>query len=160
MSKNKIVGIDPGNSGAIAIRSKTTGEIETVVMPVANGQVDAEALADLFLEIASEIEHVYIEEIFAMSKAGAFSMLNFGKGHGKIIGVLAALRIPYTLVAPKKWQKAVLGNGPAGTSKKRAINVARRLFPHVEQRASSRAKNPHSGIVDALLIAEYGVKHG
>jgi crossover junction endodeoxyribonuclease RuvC len=158
--KNKIVGIDPGNAGAIVIRSIPDGEIETIVMPTISGQVNAEALAETFLEIASEVKHVYIEEIFAMSKAGAFSMLNFGKGHGKIIGVLAALRIPYTLVAPKTWQKAILGNGPAGTSKKRAINVARRLFPHVEQRSSARAKNPHSGIVDALLIAEYGVRHG
>ena len=153
--KNKIVGIDPGNTGAIVVRD--ANEIETIVMPVLEGQVDERAVADLFLEIASEIKHVYLEEIYAVPTSGSSSMLNFGRGHGKICGVLAALKIPYTLVRPQTWQKRVLGPRVGGTTKTRAVEVAGRLFPQVELRATSRSKNPHLGIVDALLISEYGV---
>jgi hypothetical protein len=160
-SKNKIIGIDPGNSGAIVIMNdQNADDIETVVMPVVDGQVDVKALADMFLEIASEVKHVYVEEIYAVPTSGASSMLNFGRGHGKIIGVLTALRIPHTLVRPQVWQKLMLGQRAAGTTKTVAYQVASKLFPTVELRATARSKNPHDGIVDALLICEYGRRQG
>lgn len=160
-NRNKIVGIDPGNTGAIVIMNEDNhNDIETMVMPVNDGQVDAKALADTFLEIASEVKHAYVEEIYAVPTSGAHSMLNFGRGHGKIIGVLSALRIPHTLVRAQTWQKQMLGPRKAGTTKAKAYEVASRMFPTVELKATERSTVPHTGIVDALLICEYGRRHG
>lgn len=153
--KRLIVGIDPGNSGAICIIDDK--EVETIVMPIINGQVDEKALADLFLEIASEIKHVYLEEIFGLHTSGANSMLNFGRGHGKIVGILTAYKIPFTLVRPQVWQKQMLVKGIAGTTKERALRTVKKSYSHINFLATARSKVPHLGIVDAVLIAHYGV---
>lgn len=155
--KKVIVGIDPGNEGAIVIRNGD--EIDTIIMPLKDGQVCESELSELFREIAFETKHVYLEDIYAVPTSGASSMLNFGRGHGKIVGILAALHIPYTLIRPQVWQRAVINDGKSGDTKLRALKTAQRLFPQVELKKSSRAKLPHSGIVDALLISEYGVRN-
>lgn len=150
-----IIGIDPGNTGAICIIDGK--EIENIVMPLVDGQVDEKALSELFLEIASEIKHVYLEEIFGLSKCSASSMLNFGRGHGKIVGILTAYKIPFTLVRPQVWQKEMLVKGIAGTTKERALKTVRKAYKHINFLATDRSKVPHAGIVDAVLIAHYGV---
>lgn len=155
-SKNKIVGIDPGQKGAIVIRHND--EVETIVMPMLDGEFDAVAVAELFLEIASEVKMVYLEDIFAMPKSAASSMLSFGQSHGKIVGILTALRIPYTLVRAQKWQKVMLANVTGADTKVRALKAVQKLFPMVELCPSKRSNKPHDGIVDAILISEYGIR--
>jgi crossover junction endodeoxyribonuclease RuvC len=159
-----IIGIDPGMTGGICIRDITNNEIELMVMPTKGTiaglkMIDSEALAEMFIEIRSEIKCVYLEQIFAMSKQGSASMLSFGKGWGQILGVLHALNIPSYLVRPQEWQKYVLPKGKAGTTKLRALETAKKLFPQVELTATERSKNPHDGKVDALMISEFGVRH-
>lgn len=152
-SKNKIVGIDPGQKGAIVIRHQD--EIETIVMPLVDGDFDTKSVADLFLEIASEVKVVYLEDIFAMPKSAASSMLSFGRNHGKIEGILTALRIPYKLVRAQKWQKLLLDGIDGSDTKVRALKYVQKRFPDIDLKPSSRAFKPHDGIVDALCIAEY-----
>lgn len=151
--KNKIIGIDVGNKGAIVIRHHE--EIETIVMPMLDGKIDAHAIAELFLEIASEIKVVYIEEVFVGKGCGAFAMLNFGMGIGQIRGILTAYKIPYVAVRPQKWQKTFFEGVTGSTTKAKALKVVKRLFPQVQLMATARSKVPHDGIVDALLISEY-----
>lgn len=157
-----IIGIDPGMTGGICIRDGN--EIELMVMPTKattrfTKLIDSEAIADMFMEIRSDIKMVYLEEIFAMSQQGSASMLSFGRGWGQILGVIHTLKLPYYIVRPQEWQKYVLPKGKAGTTKLRALETAQKLFPSVDLRSSERAKLAHDGKVDALMIAEYGVRH-
>lgn len=157
-----IIGIDPGMTGGICIRDGN--EVELMVMPTKGTVrftklIDSEAIADMLTEIRSNINMVYLEEIFAMSAQGSASMLSFGRGWGQILGVIHTLKLPHYIVRPQEWQKYVLPKGKAGTTKIRALETAQKLFPSVELRASERAKVPHDGKVDALMISEFGVRH-
>lgn len=149
-----IIGIDPGKTGAITIIKGD--EIETLVMPIIDTEIDTRAISDLFLEIRSEIQMVFLEDIFSLPKCSGSSMLSFGRSHGKIEGVLVALRIPYQLIRAASWQKVMFAGVTGTDTKNKALKVASKLFPQVELKATSRSKVAHSGIVDGLLIAEYG----
>lgn len=149
-----IIGIDPGKSGAFSFIK--ANEIETVVMPIVDKEIDTKAIAEMLLEVRSEIKLVVLEDIFALPKSGAASMLSFGQNHGRIEGILVALRIPYQLVAARTWQKVMFQGVTGDNTKAKAYKVASKLFPQVELKATARSTNPHEGVVDSLLIAEYG----
>jgi hypothetical protein len=151
--RNKYIGLDLGQKGAIVIRHND--EIESLVMPLLDGKTDFHALRELFLEIASELKVVYLEEVFAGPQMSRSSALSFGKDVGRIEGILLALNIPFKAVRPQAWQKVMLAGVSGSDTKVRALKAAQSLFPGVELLASSRSKIPHSGIVDALLISEY-----
>jgi hypothetical protein len=50
----------------------------------------------------------------------------------------------------------MLGKVPAGKTKEYALTKARELWPDETFYATARCSTPHTGIVDAALIAEYG----
>jgi hypothetical protein len=61
-------------------------------------------------------------------------MFAFGQNYGQILGVLAALEIPVTLVRPQKWQAAMsLGNSTAHANKSKwkshLATRAKQLYP-------------------------------
>lgn len=70
--------------------------------------------------------------------------------------MLAALEIPYQLVAPATWQRAMYAGTPGNDTKQRSILAAQRLFPDIDLRSSPRARKPHDGFAEALLLAEFG----
>ncbi|MFN3453470.1 MAG: hypothetical protein ACK41T_00820 [Pseudobdellovibrio sp.] len=148
-----IIGIDSGKSGAFAIMERE--EINLIPMPLIDKEIDVKAISDMLLEIRSEIKLVVLEDIFAIPSHGASSMLSFGRNHGRIEGVLIALKIPYIMISAKTWQNVLLKGVLGDTTKTRAYKVASKLFPLVELK-KGRSKNYDEGFVDALLIAEYG----
>lgn len=156
----RILGIDPGLDGGLAILS-SDGLVIEVMPTLGEGKrtVDASWLAD-FLHTNSRfyggLHGAYLELVGAMPGQGVTSMFSFGEGFGVLKGVLAALGIPYTLVSPRKWQGAVLGAHTKGDSKGAAAVRAAQLFPGVNFRASQRSRKPHDGMVDAALLAYYG----
>lgn len=152
-----IVGIDSGQRGAFTFIKDD--EVETVVMPLNGEVIDTKAIADMLLEIRSEIKLVVLEDVFAMTKASASGMLSFGRNHGRIEGILVGLKIPYVMIPAKTWQKAMFGNVSGDNTKAKALTVASQLYPNVELMATSRSRVPHDGIVDSLLIATYGVRY-
>jgi crossover junction endodeoxyribonuclease RuvC len=151
-----IAGIDPGQTGAVAIiycDSKTVTLIDTPTEQVKKGKTNkTEYLPSSMAEILRtiKIDHVYIEKVGAMPGQGVTSMFGFGKGFGLWLGILAGLRIPYTLVTPQAWKKNLM----EGISDKDAARgKAMQLYPDCT-RELSRKKD--IGRADALLIAEYG----
>lgn len=163
----RILGIDPGLDGGIAMMdgsrlSMELGRISIEPMPTTGGtkrSVDGGSLCVLLRGwiIDKPIDHVFLERVGAMPGQGVTSMFNFGEGYGVIKGVLSALHIPYTLVSPQKWQNAI-GVAKSKDTKGAAATRAAQLFPGVDFRASARCRKPHDGMVDAALIAAYGVR--
>jgi crossover junction endodeoxyribonuclease RuvC len=82
-----------------------------------------------------------------MPGQGVRSMFTCGLGLGVWLGVLAALKLPYTRVRSSVWKRA-LG---LGKDKEQARLKAMQLFPT----ASLRHKKDH-GRAEALLLAWYG----
>lgn len=153
------IGIDPGLSGAIAVLTDDSLQIHDMpVMTVdrngkAKRQVSANELAELLNLYADKDCHVYCERVSAMAGQGVTSVFSFGRSFGMIEGILAALKMPVTFVAPATWTRAI-GRGPGkDASRARAME----LFPNYEY-FFKRVKD--DGRADAALIAHWGRKHG
>jgi len=137
-----ILGIDPGATGAIAHFHDSQYGYDVYDMPP--NPADLAELIGRF----GDVEMAYLEKAQAMPKQGVTSMFNYGVGYGTIIGVLAARSIPYTLVTPAVWKRAL---GLTGKPKDASRALARSWFPHAPL---SRAKD--HGRAEAMLLAEWG----
>ncbi len=153
-----IVGIDTGKTGGIAQLMHNGEIVWATSMP--SMQELVEELCILRDSSACGL-FVFLEKAQAFPGQGVVGMFNYGDHYGQLQGILIALRIPYELVPPQTWTKSMLSGTVAPRSaekkikkdKSRNIEAARRLFPTLEE---LRKAKPHTGIVDALLIAEYG----
>lgn len=162
-----IIGIDPGQTGGLArvdvpFESATSFLVTPMpTIPKPKGGSRLLSLATLTDQLRywrfpeNSVCRVFIERAHAMPKQGVTSMFNYGMGFGQIEGILAALTIPYTMVEARTWTKAMWEGTSDGDPKARSLIVARRLFPGVKLTVG-KGTVPHKGIVDALLIAEYG----
>lgn len=154
----RILGIDPGQSGGLVLIDQDANVIKKSTMPI-DSQKDLDKLA--FLELLSLWKatgefHVYLERIipFAMN---AKSALTFGKQLGMIEFVLWDRKYPFTLIEATKWTKEMhQGVSQDIKPKVRSGLVIERLFPGLDLRGTPASKKNHEGLVDALLIAEYG----
>jgi crossover junction endodeoxyribonuclease RuvC len=135
------IGIDPGESGGIAIIEDTSNGV--LVM---SQKLDAtEADVSEFLErCGSSAKFCLIEKVGATPQMGVVSAFTFGRSFGFLIGLLTAHKIPFDFVTPQKWQKSMgcLTGGDKNVSK----GAAQRLFPSV--------KMTHAN-ADSILLAEH-----
>lgn len=153
----RVIGIDPGNEGAIAVLEGGR-LLEVFDMPLmANGkkrQVNAAALSGLLEKATFDFldTEVAVEKVGAMPGQGVTSMFNFGMGYGVIQGVVAAMCVPMHLVTPQSWKKRA---GLIGKEKDQARTLAQQLYPD-----APLARKKDVGRADAILIARYGIPPG
>ncbi len=153
----KIIGIDPGLSGAIAILEGKK-VIKIFDMPVmAEGkknkkQLNSAQLTNILKENASfknEEIAVVVEQVNAMPGQGVTSMFNFGQSFGAIKGICAALNLPIFFVRPSKWKKHFeLINSSKDSSRTKVIE----MYPHLSNQLSKKKDVNKS---DAILIARF-----
>ena len=131
----KIVGIDPGLSGAIAIlkENKVLGIFDMPVMAEGKKnkrQLNSSQLANIIKESTKNVEEtvVIVEQVNAMPGQGVTSMFNFGQTFGAIKGVCATLELPIFFVRPSKWKKHFeLINSSKDSSRTKAIEMYPKL---------------------------------
>ena len=155
----KIIGIDPGLSGAIAVMHDKK-VINMYDMPVmAEGkknkrQLNSSQLVNIIKENINEDEDtiVVVEQVNAMPGQGVTSMFNFGQTFGAIKGVCAALKLPIFFVRPSKWKKHFeLINSSKDASRTKVIE----MYPTLsDQLAKKRDVNKS----DAVLIAKFYIE--
>ena len=152
-----ILGIDPGATGGFVFIDQEKNIIEAFPTPLID-----KSIIDI-VELNRLIKHhkpyrAFIEKVGAMPKQGVVSMFNFGKTCGIIEALIVAEYIPYTMVTPQAWQK-VMHEGLDKTlnSKVRSEIIFKRNYPTENLKATERSKKNHNGMVDALLIALYGL---
>ncbi len=144
------IGIDPGQSGGVAVLDKDGKVVLKMSMPT------LPVLSNL-LE-GNWPTHVFLEQVASRPGQGISSAFKFGCGYGSILGVLTAFGIPHTLVRPQTWMKA-MHMGTSGTeTKDRSAQAARRLWPKEDWRASERCRKDHDGMQEAALICLYGIR--
>lgn len=142
------VGIDPGLMGAIAIVTAER-EIELHDLPTVEAagknHIDVPGLVEILVGLDPQVVGVEVQMAMPAEKRSA--VLKTGYGEGIIVGILGALRVPYTRVGAQEWQRGVFNrpNGDKGTHYLRAGQ----LFPGAELRTQRH------GRADALLIAHY-----
>ena len=152
----RVIGIDPGLSGAIAILEDNK-VLQIFDMPVmAEGkknkrQLNSAQLANIIKENTqgSEEKAVVVEQVNAMPGQGVTSMFNFGQTFGAIKGICAALNLPIFFVRPTKWKKHFeLINSSKDSSRTKAIE----MYPSLSNQLSKKKDVNKS---DAILIARF-----
>ena len=152
----KIIGIDPGLSGAIAILENKK-VLKIFDMPVMSEgkknkrQLNSAQLVNIVRENINNNEEiaVVVEQVNAMPGQGVTSMFNFGQTFGAIKGVCAALRLPIYFVRPSKWKKHFeLINSSKDASRTKVIE----MYPYLSSQLSKKKDVNKS---DAILIARF-----
>lgn len=156
------IGIDPGKDGAIAFLSEDRDLIQVYPVPMQGDDYDMRRMYELLKD--TDDPFCCLERVRAMPKQGVTSMFSFGRGLGIWEALLAACRIPVTMPSPQIWQRVMLaGEAKGGTPrerKQRSIQVCHRLFPRADLRKSPACRVDHSGLAEALLMAEYARRIG
>jgi crossover junction endodeoxyribonuclease RuvC len=152
----KVIGIDPGLNGAIAVLqdNKVKEIFDVPVMPEGKKnkrQLNSAQLVKLLKDIISDSEEVVVivENVSAMPGQGVTSMFNFGQTFGAIKGICAALGLPIFFVRPAKWKKHFdLINSSKDASRTKAIE----MYPSLSDQLSKKKDVNKS---DAILIARF-----
>jgi len=144
-----ILGIDPGGSGGLALVCNAAGEsfARVYAMPPTTRDIWL-----LVRELGRDADKAIIEKVGVMPGQGIASGFKFGCGYGGLLMALTAADVPYSTVAPAKWQRAV-GVVPRGTKTKtqhkNALKArAQELAPTVKFTLKT---------ADAYLLACYGL---
>lgn len=164
-------GVDIGKLGAIVILDEKGNVVFKSVVPTIGKEYDKTEMFSILLQHSDHIIHTVFEDVHATHMGGNTSSFEFGRGKGLWEMALIAANIPHTAVQPKKWQTIWEGTQkqylPTSKRNKKgeivqkidtkatSLLCAKRLFPNVDFRESSRCKVAHNGIVDALLMSEY-----
>lgn len=169
MDGKAYMGIDVGAKGFISVQKN--GEWRHFSIE----DNDLYQLSEIMRETRENNANIacVIEDVHAIWGSSAKSTFAFGFNKGYLIGLLAANKIPYTLVSPKEWQKTIWSNSDMVVSyktvvvrdkecvkkevntKQTSINACKRLFPTLDLRKSERAKKIDDNKVDSILMAEY-----
>ena len=152
----KIIGIDPGLSGAIAVleNNKVLNIFDIPVMSEGKKnkrQLNSALLVNLLKENINKEEQVavVVEQVNAMPGQGVTSMFNFGQTFGALKGICAALELPIFFVRPSKWKKHFeLINSSKDASRTKAIE----MYPKLSNQLSKKKDVNKS---DAILIARF-----
>ena len=173
-----VLGIDPGQTGAVAALRADMSEHRILKMPMLGKFIDTAALRAFFadLQLAGPIRHALLEKSQIMPSQGAVSGFTYGRNYGVLTTCLEFLGIPFGETTPAKWKLAIIGpaakfdvacresanegdgtdcvSAPSQSAKKRAIKelailTARRMFP-----AAGPFLKSQDGPAEAILIAE------
>lgn len=176
----KVVGVDPGVHGALALLEDRR-YVATTDMPTQNKfadnekqELDGATLAKLLLDWMPE--KVVVERVQASPTYGGkpiicpacgkmkngispSSAMNFGDLFGQIKGVVRTLGMLHPgffeliLVGPAKWKNMAGFEGDARSDKNASRLLAIRLFPEA---GSELIRKKDEGRAEALLIGLYG----
>jgi len=158
---NLILGIDPGKDGAFVVIDENGTMLYFKVMPLGpDDQPHYEGIKEVLMEInkAHYIPLAYLERAMPMAM-GAKHAFNYGRGFAALEIALREVGIPYSMLEPSKWTKDIFQGIDSNLKAKAQASIAvSRLFPeeHKKIPTSPRSKKMHDGIIDALLMAEYG----
>ena len=152
----RIIGIDPGLSGGIAVLDDLK-IFDIYDMPIMSegkknkNQLNSAQLVNIIKKniISNEDTFLIVEQVSAMPGQGVTSMFNFGQTFGSIKGICAALNLPIFFVRPAKWKKHFdLINSSKDASRTKVIE----MYPSISPRLT---KKKDVNKADAILIARY-----
>tara|TARA_A100001015_G_scaffold222187_1_gene250205 strand:- start:240 stop:731 length:492 start_codon:yes stop_codon:yes gene_type:complete len=152
----RIIGIDPGLSGGIAVLDDLK-IFDIYDMPIMSegkknkNQLNSAQLVNIIKKniIPNGDTFLIVEQVSAMPGQGVTSMFNFGQTFGSIKGICAALSLPIFFVRPAKWKKHFdLINSSKDASRTKVIE----MYPSISPRLS---KKKDVNKADAILIARY-----
>lgn len=152
----RIMGIDPGTKGALAILDTVACSATVIDMPLEAGvkgktKVSSRGLIEAIR--ASDPDSVFVEDVAASPQMGVVSAFSFGDGFGCTRTAVQAHDIALWLVKPTVWKPVM----KAPKDKKQATTRASQLFPSCHKILFGPRGGAFDGRAEALLLALYGV---
>lgn len=149
----RVLGVDPGLSGAVVLYTPSTGEL------VAQRDFKGiHAVAKAVRDLGAHATFAVIEYVSARPGQGVTSMFHFGQSTGVPIGVFECLDIPWIDVVPQtwiKWVKGYVGMGP--TDPFSSCEAALQCAPPASHALFKRSKDHNTA--DAFFLALWGAVH-
>ena len=167
---SKVISIDPGLSGAIALLSDPDTVVKVWDMPVmeaiqGKGNVVNPHLLSGIIKEALDLgaTTAYVESQHAMRDQSSTAGFKQGSGYGVIQGVLAYADLPINIVTPQRWKgyhelskkhvRAKLGKEPTNAEFKDACRLmAIECFP--DQSDNLKFKK-YDGRADAIMLGRF-----
>jgi crossover junction endodeoxyribonuclease RuvC len=158
------IGIDVGVTGALAVISERSGEVVALHdLPLMTwGKtkwIDAMELCRMLRQAREgHPARAYVEHTQVMGKAGMLAASSKGLTLGSTLAALQFAGIPFELVVPAVWKRAlglIARESTDGEKKLASLSRARMLFPDADL---DRVKDHNRA--EALLIAHYGQRFG
>lgn len=150
----KILGIDPGARGAIALVDGLSVEVwDMPAFEVARGkgkrrEIDVYGLGRIINEL--DFDACYFEKVGGMAGDGPAEAFQFGRSAGAAEAVVKLRGARFVFVTPPVWKKH---HGLIRTAKDDSRRRASDLWPSAAERFSRKMDE---GRAEAALIAEYG----
>jgi myo-inositol catabolism protein IolC len=136
------LGVDPGQSGAIAVIDEFGAYVSHLKLKDATERDVWSWIEDVTND--ADVRAV-VESVHSMPKQGVSSSFKFGFNAGFLRGLLVAAAIPFDVATPQRWMKEL--GCMSGGDKNRTKQAAERMWP-------VGVKITHAN-ADALLIAEF-----
>ena len=161
----RVMGIDGGVSGAIAVLDGNYGVLEVHDVPTFTIRVGGKERRELDGHDFIDICRRYLDGGFGLDKIlfergqgardqSAPAAYSYGFTNGRMVGIAEALQIPYELVDPAAWKRALK---LLGKTKDDSRKLAKQLFPKV---ADLFARKGDHGRAEAALIAYFALYRG
>ena len=110
------IGIDPGQSGAVAIIENSNVSVFDAPMKkvekTGKKDYDIAAMAAILHPYYGKPVTIIIEAVFSMTQQGVSSVFNFGRGKGLWEGIAWAYGFNVHMVTPQKWKKYYVSLAP------------------------------------------------
>lgn len=155
----RILGIDPGLSGALATFNTADRSVEVFDMPTFRTQVngknsgttDCAALARLVWKLSrvTGVDCAFLEHIHTMPTDSHVTAGRMMENFGALRGILAAYEVPVVLARPALWKRVMSLSSDKELSRRRASE----LLPHA---AHLWARKKDDGRAEAVMLALYG----
>ena len=160
-----ILGIDPGNSGALAVLRCEGDQIDLVsvhsfprlrrkVSGSAKEEIDLAGLCVLLRGLIDAKLTAYLERVGAMPGQGVSSMFTFGRAVGQVEALLVALGCPTQYVTPRIWKSRF----SLTAEKDESLRVAKLLWPAQAYLFDLGNKRDSIAVAEAALIGRYGAE--
>ena len=156
---SKIAAIDPGLGGALVFLSgRLFRTFNWYPMPVKKDK--RVCLKSVITILRSEApDKVFLEQALPMAM-GAKHAFNYGRDFAALETAIMLLKIPCDLIRPNEWTKVMHGGTNKDLRPKVRSSIAvekhfRFLLDKIPK--TPKSKKYHDGVVDALLIAAYGL---
>ena len=154
----RVLGIDIGSQGAVALLTSAGDLVEVVDMPILRDgpkgrpNVSAALLADIVVNMQAAT--AYVEFVSARPGEGAVLAFAFGRSRGVIEGVCGAAGLPVAFLTPSHWKRLVgIAPGKEGAKDAAQSEAIRRWPAH----AALFARVRDDGRAEAALIAIAGL---
>lgn len=152
LTRVRVCGIDPGNTGAIGVLDSNDPAYLALLDLKSNSIYEATKWLH-----QHQVDKVWVEDVHSLYGMSAKSNFGFGRSLGiaRTISEIVTKGVVADTVTPKTWQKyiGVTQKGPA--IKKEVAQIAISLYP------GANLYGPKGGLrdgrSDALMIAHYGL---